>query len=154
LNFATPLRAQGVSGCYRTAETLCGFHALQRMRFVALNLDLQLVLSWEDPCCGRVTGHSTRQSPLLPEPAAAGGGSAHAEQTDTVRRVAEPRRNRGPPDGGFPRSGERVGARGEYPSTKTNARESGERLAVYGDLAWQRLWRGKVFLRSLRAEGR
>jgi hypothetical protein len=34
---------------------------------------------------------------------------------------------------------------------RTNAQESGERLAVYGDLAWQQPWRGMVFPRSLRA---
>src|SRR6516225_865492 len=33
---------------------------------------------------------------------------------------------------------------------RTNPRESGERLAVYGDLARQRLWREMVFAGSLR----
>jgi CheY-like chemotaxis protein len=37
---------------------------------------------------------------------------------------------------------------------RTNPWESSERLAVYGDLAWPRLWRGMVFLRSPRAESR
>src|SRR5271166_6120197 len=37
---------------------------------------------------------------------------------------------------------------------RTNAWECGERLAVYGDLAGQRLWRGVIFRRSLRAESR
>ena len=37
---------------------------------------------------------------------------------------------------------------------RTNPRESGERLAVYGDLAWQRLWRGMVLPSLLSAESR
>ena len=37
---------------------------------------------------------------------------------------------------------------------RRNPRESGEWLAVYGDLAGQRLWRGMIFRRSMRAESR
>src|SRR5215510_9016111 len=37
---------------------------------------------------------------------------------------------------------------------RTNPREAGEQLAVYGDLVGRRLWRGMFFARSLRVESR
>src|SRR6516165_2862606 len=55
-----------------------------------------------------------------------------------------------------PGASDRPRYRGPAPESlrRTNARESDERLAVYGDLTEPRLWRGMVCAGSLRAEGR